>query len=234
MEGYFQNFSVIPYNLNDNRTSVKFATNILSRSAFLREITDNTAVYYTYKVKDEDTPEIIADKLYGSVERNWMVLLFNQILNPYYEFPRNSKELDDYIIQKYYPNSTEDRSVLVIQATEDIHHYEKITTSIYTPNVGIPETTVTKQIVTNSIIDEETGLVDIVEFPSIPGVPAYQTTDSPLIFDKGTLTSSSYIVGVSNYDYEFSLNEQKRNIKLLDKQYVFRVEEEFRKIMTNG
>lgn len=234
MEGYFQNIPISLYNLNDDQTSIKLVKNILLRSAFLREITDNTAIYYTYQVKDEDTPEIIADKLYGSVERNWMVLLFNQIQNPYYEFPRNSKELEDYIIQKYYPDSTQSRTEILAQATEDIHHYEKVMTSIYTPIVGAPETTVTKCIVTNTEIDPVTGLASVIALPSLPGVHAYEIADAPLIFPQGTLTSGSYIVGVSNYDYEFNKNEEKRIIKLLDNQYVTRVEEEFRKLMQNG
>lgn len=39
------------------------------------------------------------------------------------------------------------------------------------------------------------------------------------------------INAISNYTYEFNLNEARRKIKLLDRQYVVRVEDEFRKLM---
>ena len=37
-------------------------------------------------MQDSDTPEIIADKYYGNVEYHWVVLLFNNIIDPQFEY----------------------------------------------------------------------------------------------------------------------------------------------------
>jgi hypothetical protein len=38
---------------------------------------------------------------------------------------------------------------------------------------------------------------------------------------------------VAVYDYELALNEEKRNIRILNSVYVNQVEEEFKKLMVN-
>jgi hypothetical protein len=40
-------------------------------------------------------------------------------------------------------------------------------------------------------------------------------------------------LSVSVYDYELDLNEQKRNIKILNAAYVNQVEEQFKKLMVS-
>ena len=41
-----------------------------------------------------DTPEIIASKYYGDPEKHWIVLLANDIINPFFDFPLNYQEFE--------------------------------------------------------------------------------------------------------------------------------------------
>ena len=55
------------------------------------------------------------------------------------------------------------------------------------------------------------------------------------IFDGGISVLTTHANwAISNYSYEVSENEKRRSIKLLDKNYVVTVENEFKRLMRNG
>ena len=114
---YFESFPGTIYTFDKNTLNNQLVTNILARSTFLKEIANNSSVSYEYDVKETDTPEIIAYKIYGDANRSWIILLFNQIINPYYDFPLKNDALETFIQQKY--NQT------INEALTTIHHYEK-------------------------------------------------------------------------------------------------------------
>lgn len=222
---YFESFPGTLYTFDKNTINQQVVTDILARSTFLREIANNTSVAYEYNVKETDTAEIIAHKVYGDAYRSWIVLLFNQIINPYYDFPLTSVALDSYIENKY--------SQTINQALTTIHHYEK---------------EVTKEAMYNGlIIDKTTETFIIGEFEvdysdnSITPATLPGTADTSLVVSTETIAYPNYSLkittvnrAVSNYTYEVNENEKKRQIKLLDEKFVQRVEDEFRSLMSNG
>lgn len=113
---YFDSFPKIIYT-NDSGVP-KITTNIMARASMLPSILKNPVVYYQYDLQEDDTPEIVAHKYYGSSYRYWIVLFANQLLDPQWDWPLNSKVFYRYI-QSKYPN---------IETTSEIHHYEKIIT----------------------------------------------------------------------------------------------------------
>lgn len=208
-----------------NNTSVAL-TNILTRSAFLQEILENTALFYEYDIRDGETPEMIADKLYGDTRRFWIVLLFNKLNNPYYEFPLVQEQLDDYIQSKY------GTTLEVAQTT--IHHYEEKITYTTRYNGVVQNTSTTVVTVSNLVQDSTTGIA--VPRPSLPSVDSTIDTGSTTEdFGNGTtVTTSTAISAISNYTYELEENEKRRSIRLLDANYVGAVENEFRRLMRDG
>lgn len=222
---YFESFPGTLYTFDKNTINQQVVTDILARSTFLREIANNTSVAYEYNVKETDTAAIIAHKVYGDAYRSWIVLLFNQIINPYYDFPLRSVALDSYIENKY--------SQTINQALTTIHHYEK---------------EVTKEAMYNGLlIDKTTETFIIGEFEvdysdnSITPATLPGTADTSLVVSTETIAYPNYNLkittvnrAVSNYTYEVNENEKKRQIKLLDEKFVQRVEDEFRSLMSNG
>ena len=75
---YFANFPIIPYDSVGNY-DFKFVTNLLKRVAIRSKVRVNTMLYDTYDVKEGETPEILADKLYEDAELHWVILLVNNI-----------------------------------------------------------------------------------------------------------------------------------------------------------
>lgn len=150
MAKYFEPFKKLAYNLSDNVNTVKVTTNILQRSSFLKEVLDNSAIAYEYEVKDTDTPEIIAHKLYGDQNRHWIVLMYNQIHNPYYQFPIRSDLIDKYIENKYGYSAANAKST--------IHHYEKvITKKLYNPYGTLVSSNTQTFALSNTLINADTG-----------------------------------------------------------------------------
>ena len=222
---YFENFQKIIYTFDKNVENQQVLTNILARSTFLREVANNSSIAYEYQITDEDTPEVIAHKLYGDAYRSWIILLFNQIINPYYDWPMKNDVLEKYITNKY--------DQTIDQARSTIHHYEKIVQKVANYQ-GIT-------------LSDETVVSRIGEFDVNFGTGAITPTSLPTVADTSisvsaeTLNYTTYILtittshkAVSNYTYEFEENEKRRIIKLLDNLYVQRVEDEFRELMRNG
>ena len=71
---YFSNFPTILYD-SFGSGQTKDVKNLLRRVAIRSKIKTNTLLFDTYDVKEGETPESIADKLYEDPELHWVVLL---------------------------------------------------------------------------------------------------------------------------------------------------------------
>ena len=112
---YFEQFPLIPYDsLGDGNP--KDVTNLLRRVKVRSKIRDNAAVFDTYTVKEGETPEMIADRLYNDVQLHWVVLLFNDITDRYSQWPMTTGAFNKYVADIYTNIS-------------GIHHYEITETS---------------------------------------------------------------------------------------------------------
>ena len=107
---YFANFPLIPYDsVGDG--NLELVTNLLKRVAVRAKVKTNVMVYDTYDVKEGETPEIIADKLYDDPELHWVILLFNDITDRYHQWPMNNNQFLAYMNDKYTDQNA-------------VHHYE--------------------------------------------------------------------------------------------------------------
>ena len=142
---YFANFPLTIYDsVGDG--NYKIVTHLLKRVAVRSKVKTSTAVYDTYDVKEGESPEIIAHKLYGDPELHWVILLLNDITDRYHQWPQNQNQFLAYLKDKYSN----------VDAT---HHYEISQTSgdttikidIGTDNTDYP----TASIVTNAEFEED-------------------------------------------------------------------------------
>jgi hypothetical protein len=116
---YFEKIPVIGYDIaGDGERRV--AVNLLQRVKIREILKQSYLIFYEYDVKDGETPEIIADKLYGTSQYHWIVLLANDIVDPYYDWPMSYENLIA-TIRKKYGTPTQDGLRFAYQT---IHHYE--------------------------------------------------------------------------------------------------------------
>ena len=144
---YFANFPLIIYDsVGDG--NFKIVTNLLKRVALRAKVRTNTLLYDTYDVKEGETPEMIADKLYDDPELHWVILFVNNITDRYHQWPMNFGQFNTFIADKY-------------SNIDAVHHYEISQTSgdtsikidIGTDTTGYSEADLTT--ITNREFEEE-------------------------------------------------------------------------------
>jgi hypothetical protein len=101
--GYFDKFPSVYYDIKRNQ-NYQLVVDILRRVRINYKQVD-TSLYGQYIIKEHDRPDTIAQKLYKDSNLHWVILLFNEIHNPYYEWPMKRQELLDYCETKYPGNA---------------------------------------------------------------------------------------------------------------------------------
>lgn len=105
---YFSMFPVADY---EGRTCVDISRRIVVR----RTITSDPRAYRPYDVPAGTRADQLADGYYGSVDREWMVLISADVLDPYYDWYLSDKDFASQLIDKY--GSLE-------ETVERIHHWQ--------------------------------------------------------------------------------------------------------------
>tara|TARA_R100001369_G_scaffold91219_1_gene132009 strand:- start:263 stop:796 length:534 start_codon:yes stop_codon:yes gene_type:complete len=107
---YFANFPLIIYDSVGNG-DFKIVTNLLKRVAMRSKIKANTLFFDTYDVKEGETPEMLADKLYEDSNLHWIILYINNITDRYHQWPMNFGQFNTFVNDKYTNINA-------------VHHYE--------------------------------------------------------------------------------------------------------------
>ena len=107
---YFANFPRIPYD-NYGTGDFRLPPNILKRIAVRANVKTTTSLFDTYDVKEGETPELIADKLYGNPEFHWVVLMMNDVVDRYHQWPMSRRQFLAHLNDKY-------------TNVDAVHHYE--------------------------------------------------------------------------------------------------------------
>lgn len=101
-----------PYTALDTETKAVILTDITRNIRFRRDVLANITVYDYYDIVEGETPEIVAEKIYGNAMYHWIVMLVNERYDYLADWPLTQANLDQYVIDKYGANANA------------IHHYE--------------------------------------------------------------------------------------------------------------
>ena len=211
MAKYFNNFPKTYYTLEDKIYGVDVVTNIISRFSLEQSFKDNTSIYEKYNVKDSDTPEIIANKIYGSSERHWIVLAMNNIIDPQFDWPLDYRTLISFIDDKYTANANVSAGQTgLVWAQQNIQSYYSIETRTTTKNGQYLEKKVQ---------------VDANTYANVT-----VTSSNVTLNDGNQITISITKENKTYYDYELEENENKRQIKILKPEFAFGLEQELKSV----
>lgn len=212
-------FNYYPKTFYTNDTKPKgldTVTNIISRFAFEGTLKENSAAFYEYDIQDSDTPEIIAHKYYGNSERHWMVLLFNDIVDPQWDWPLTENNLVKYVNDKYSANGAANTTVQT-----------GIQWALSPSNVQAYFKTITRTSTDGSEIVEKLE-VDANTYANIA-----QSTLSYTLQNGSQVTETISRSTRSYFEYETEINDAKRTITLLKKEFAPAVEQEFRRVISS-
>jgi hypothetical protein len=215
MANYFGYFPTLAYDIQGKRlSSYSLVTNIFFRLRVIREVLVNISSYYEYLIKDDDTPEILAEKIYKDAEAHWLILLANNIVDPQYDWPLNGRDFQKYIINKYGS---------VANAKTTYHHYEKVITREESLSGIITEN--------RFIINQSNSAISMadttVPYDTYNSLPETQDVDTINMGNGKTVIEITNRAAITNYDYENDLNEKKRNIKIIKPEYYSQIVREF-------
>lgn len=185
MSSYFSHFPIITYLKKEVR-------DITRRTEFRNKNLKDPLLFLPYTVKEGEKPETVAYYYYGSVDYTWLVLMANEMLDPYSDWALDTDDFHKYLAAKY---------------KEDAGSAQLWDVLAWTQNENI----------TDNIVfyyrEEENGETVRV---------------SPDTFTPASAIEGGWTV-MRVYDYETMLNEEKRNIQLVDEAYKDQIFSEFKR-----
>ena len=156
--------------------------------------------FYKYTIPEGARPEDVAMDVYDRTDFHWIVLMVNEIVDVYEQWPKDRQTLEKLVTDKVadgqYAPPTFEGDPIGPATPDSTHHLETLERTDSDGNVVIPA-----------------GLTVSDDWSY-----TYRHSTSPSI--EKTLLASTDTAAISNFDYEDSLNEKKRTIELLKPEYV--------------
>jgi hypothetical protein len=242
---YFENFPKFLYDFPVNPLTGKLiaVTDITQNVRFKAEFIKNISVYETIEMADGETIEMVSEKIYGSPDYHWILMLLNERYDHLNDFPLSSKSFDKFVKRKYGSRVDDakhfiDENGHITNAPATITIQNSITdiktgsilrrkTSIgnYTARVNEVDTSgkSLQVTLTNSLI--RTGdTIEVYNYSLIDGKNQEKKIGTAQV--TSVVVPSKYTM-VTNYEYEVMLNESKRTIKVVPQAYLAQILSEF-------
>jgi len=215
---FFKDFPTIEYN---NKTVRNILTNVR-----LNDLVQLSAEsFYPYTLQPGDKAWMIAEDYYGRPQFEWLVFMSNNIVDPYYEWHMGTVDFESFIKRKYGSIAQaketilgyEERFVIGEQALEEVHdEYNDI---VYQPGDTFKSTFTRRFFSTDSY---NFLLSDTPEANNL----------REKTFNAYSNSAADLLVQVDAYTQEDFKNEERRNIKLLNRIYIRQAEEALQAALT--
>jgi len=216
--GYFRELPEIAYqsplsHKNSSRDYV-IIKNIFRRVKLLDYLKDATSLFSKFVIGDGDRPDTIAEVLYGDSRLDYVVILVAGITNINHEWPLQDYQVYDYALSKY---KTEEE-MMKIRYYETFEIKDDQNRQILPPNL---------------IVDADFKMygsstqAGSVRYNLISQAGNRQLDDK----DEYTVATDKIARAVTNLEYEYSENEKKREIDVLDSGYLQTFINDFRDIV---
>ncbi|MBR20037.1 MAG: hypothetical protein CMA64_07835 [Euryarchaeota archaeon] len=92
----------------------------LFRRVVPTDLFDNMSYMDEYSIEDGQKPEHISFDLYDSVDYYWLILLCNNIIDPYHDWPKSNLDLIEFSKQRYGDDNLNKVHHYVDSSNEDI------------------------------------------------------------------------------------------------------------------
>ena len=99
MPAYFSKFPQIYYDAA-GQGNPKLVTNLLRRVQIKEGLRESGALFDLYEVSGEETPESVSEQYYGDQKYYWIILLFNNVKDRFYDWPLTQDQFEK--INKFF------------------------------------------------------------------------------------------------------------------------------------
>lgn len=203
MPKYFEFFPKTTYK---NKSII----NISHRTAFVEEYLKDITLMLPYTVNDNEKPEDIAYYYYGSIDYYWIVLMANKMYNYYEDWVMDADTFEKYLIKKYSDQSKKSGYDVVA----------------WTMNQTILDNVLYYFDEDGNTISTDTIIINHV--PKEYWDQRNTITGQKFLLDNFIGNLAGY-KPLRIYDYETQNNENKRSIVLVNKIYIDRIINDFKK-----
>ena len=204
--GYFRELPNILYqspllHKNSSRDYISIK-NLFRRAKLYDYLGNNVSIFNKFVIGDGDRPDTIAESLYNDSSLDYVVVLVAGITNINHEWPLQDFQVYDYALQKYGSES---------KMFED-HHYE---TFEIKDDKG-------RQILPPNLIVDKDFKMDGSALRFNSTYTLISEAGNNQLDDKNeyTVSTDNIARAVSNFEYEISENEKKREINVLRNGYL--------------
>ena len=184
--------------------------NLFRRVKIQDWIQDNVQFFNKYTIRDGERPDTMAERLYGSSDRDWIIVLTAGITNIRNDWPLSNYDLYRYVEAKYGTD------------LNAIHHYETIEVRDNKGRLILPAGQRVDQNFTISTPYDASATNFYVGVRPQSDNISYKSVNSDI----------SPVTGVSNYEYETQLNESKRRIEVMKPIYLQQFLNDMRELMS--
>ena len=217
--GYFRELPDIAYQspLLHKNSSRDFLLikNIFRRTKLYDFLESNVTLLNTFTIGDGDRPDTIAEELYGDATLDYIVVLVAGITNITNEWPLQDYQVYDYALEKY-GSETEMNAIRYHETLEII--YDQV-----------------RQIVPPNLIVDADFKIDgtVNKFPSSTRYTLKALTGDRQLDDKDefTVATDNIARAVTNLEYEYTENEKRREIDVLNPAYLQLFINDFRDVI---
>jgi len=283
-DNFFTNYPTITY-------SNTLVTNIMAKVVFQNNNQDNYFTYHPYTIVEGDRADTLAYLYYGDPGYDWVIYYSNILVDPYFDWPLDTKSFKRFVESKYgsltnarskvkfyRSNYLEDDNIISTAAynalaeqqkrfwspvvgssnailnyqrkREDVVYNTNKTLSLSISLVGNTSYSVEEQVKQSNgnvvvalgnlkFSNSSVAIIDSIQGAFSTSYNLIGTTSgaNSTVSAVNTLSTSidptiqTYFVPVSVYDYEEEINEQRKNIRLLDSAYVVDIEEKFKELL---
>lgn len=248
---YFKNYPTVNINGTESLD--------ITRRARLGDILqDGVLDYMTYTVKEGERPEDVAYYYYDDPSLAWLVLMANDIVDPYTEWPKSESNLEKYIIAQYGEQSGLSGSNVIEWSMDKtisaniVHYKSQYDDEVFLNRASFVSLANSHTITGNKIIAGQTytinnrGTISDDNWLLITGgtnstvgntFTAAVNGENIFFADTASVTGTSItnpareFVAVRVYDYEWETNEAKREIELVNKGLVAKLIKQFETIL---
>lgn len=222
---FFSKFPLVQYN------SQQIVTNIFFRIKILDAIKNNVYSYTPYRIKDGERIDTVAEKIYGDSYLHWLIVLANDFTDPLHDWPMDTHSFENYLARKYITDN------IVFESEEygflggPIGYSPIGTGSFYVseeptnPLLGIHHYEKRISRKNNSLLTNDITIIEITE-------EEYENTAESYLTNYNLAGGQSCEVLITTHaitylEYETKKNDEKREIKVIRKDYVPQILNEF-------
>lgn len=259
---YFENFKRVYYDFpikGDNRDTTLVKVSDITRNVrFKTEFIRKLSVFETYKMEDHETIEIVSERVYGTPDYHWILMILNERYDYIEDFPLSGVHFHKYMQRKYGDRQDDTRffidtngavtngyAVIKIADEYDAATYQYlIQDKIQVGSIVRRKTSIGNYTARVESVNREEGELTIMitagNILKNDTITIWNwSADKSGNFTEQLLGTSKVLsasvqpgyTAVSNYEYEYARNEDKRIIKIVPAGYMSQILNEFSEIL---